>query len=383
MKQFLQRLFLMLFVVAPLALAAQNEAPTTEASEEETSDEESMEDFSEPEDTTLRATFGVFGNVHAGMTYGTFGDLATELGTEDVFDNEEYNVRGLGTNIGGQLHLLLFKRVMISGGGNYYEYSSSLSQQPSADDSVSFNQERDDYNRGEAKVSGYTVGGNIGFAVLNKKQYLLWPYVGYTFGESELEVKNYSTDIMRIGDVELDRAETQTYTSSLGMIEGGVGFRYMMDPKGGLMFGAELGGYYNIAGNNYETEDGVELTDFTESSLAGGYLRFTFGGGIFGNTQSGGEEDAEFGEDAYDENADEGMAPEGAEGEMGEDEMGEDEMSDKEKRKAEKKRAKAEKKRKKAEEKARKKAEKEAAKKAKEEEQADEEVEEAEEGGLE
>ncbi len=371
MKQFLQRLFLMLFVVAPLALAAQNEAPTEEAAEEETMDEESMEDFAEPEDTTLRATFGIFGNVHAGMTYGTFGDLATELGTEDVFDNEEYKVRGLGTNIGGQLHLLLFKRLMISGGGNYYEYSSSLSQQPSADDSVSFNQERDDYNRGEAKVRGYTVGGNLGFAVLNKKQYLLWPYVGYTFGESELEVKNYSTDIMRLGEVEIDRAQTQTYTSSLGMIEGGVGFRYMMDPKGGLMFGAELGGYYNIAGNNYETEDGVELTDFTESSLTGGYLRFTFGGGIFGNTKSVGDEEAEFGEDAYDENADEGMESESTEGEMGEGEM-----SDKEKRKAENKRAKEEKKRQKAEEKARKKAEKEA-------EKADEEVEEAEEGGLE
>lgn len=374
MKNTLLRLFL-LFALAPAALFAQNEAPAEEGddemaeesmSEDEMS-EDDMADMAEPVDSTLRAKWGIFGNVHAGMTYGTFGDLKTDLGDEDIFANEEYTINGLGTNLGGQIHLLFAKRVLISGGGSYYEYSSSLSEEPSADDSTTFNEERNGYNRGEAKVQGYTVGGNVGFAIMNKKQFLLWPYVGYSFGESELEVKNFSEDIMNIGDVQLDRAETQTYTSDIGILDFGMGFRYMKSKKGGLMFGAELGGYYNIAGNDWETEDGVVLEGLSESSMAGGYLRITVGGGFIGNNEADiyGEE---MGEDAYEEDAGEDM--------MGDEE---DEMSDREKRKAERRRKKAEKK-------ARKQAEKEAKRKAKEAEQADEEVEETEEtedGGLE
>jgi hypothetical protein len=236
-------------------------------------------------DTVQRFKLGVFGNFNAGITYGSFGKLKNDLAATPVFDNTDFRIRGLGTNLGGQVNVLLFKRLLLGGGGTFFDYDASLSTRAVTLDSIGYQQNFDNYQRGEATVRANLFNGNIGFAVMNKKKLLLFPYVGYLTGTSTLTVKNYSADILNFGGIPIDRARTEEFTSKISMLEFGLGVRVFKAERGGLSVGADLGGYYNLGNTAWETSNGTALTGLTASGLAGGYFRITVGGGIFGTTQ--------------------------------------------------------------------------------------------------
>jgi hypothetical protein len=289
MKRFY--LFLMaslLFIGLAVSASAQDDGLSGEKrgkrEKTEKPEKEKAEKAEKPEkgqDSTLRMTYGLFANVQSGFTYGAFGKLKESLAEPTVFDNQDFVVRGLGSSIGGSVHGLLFKRLIIGGGGTRYSYDASLSERPSPQDTAQYNSSFETLNRGEAKVTTTLYNIHLGFAALNRENHLLFPYVGYSFGSQELRVQNYSPDIMNLGGSEIDRARTETFKSNVGVVDFGVGYRYVMKRNGGLMVGAELGGYVNVGKNDWESEDGMVLQNVQQSSLMGGYLRFTVGGGIF------------------------------------------------------------------------------------------------------
>jgi hypothetical protein len=72
----------------------------------------------------------------------------------------------------------------------------------------------------------------------------------------------------------------------------GIGTRFCFDKKGGLMVGAELGGYLNAGGSKWKSvadeKTGVvekEISQANKSVLQGVYLRITVGGGFFQITE--------------------------------------------------------------------------------------------------
>jgi hypothetical protein len=285
------RSFLLLFVLCalitmPFAGRAQTGDNGGAAQNEQNGEQDTLQignkgGLFNPVDTIPRAKFGGFANAHAGMTYGTFGDLEKDLKNESVFDNQNYQVHGLGTVIGGSVNFLLFKRLLINAGGTRYAYDASLSKDEIEPQDTSNPEEIQQKNKGEAKVGTNIFHGGAGFVVMNKKQMLLYPYVNYAFGTTTMEVKNYSRDELEYGNTTIDQAESVEYESDVSMLDVGVGFRYRLKQKGSLMLGAELGGYFNLGGGDWTGPDGNTVEDVKESSLAGGYLRITLGGGIF------------------------------------------------------------------------------------------------------
>lgn len=295
-----------------------------EGTQEGTNEEGMMEmevEEEEAPDTTLRVKFGIFANAHAGMTYGSFGDIKDNLAAEQAFSNEEYELAGLGTHYGGQVQFLLFKRLLLSGGGSAFDYDASLSTSQVTLDTANYDQQFETYNRGEATLRTELFHGSVGFAVMNKKQILLFPYAGYCTGTQTLTVKNYSPDILNVGSAPIDRARTEEFESDISLVELGVGVRYMRQKNGGLMVGAELGGYFNTGDNDWTDSDGNVVEDVEPSTLAGGYLRLTVGGGIFSTNEKEMMPEGEAGPDAYDEDAAEEMEmmEEGNSGEMEEE----------------------------------------------------------------
>jgi hypothetical protein len=278
MKRFCNLLIVSLFAfaVAPVMLAQQGTDTTMTAGSES----------SRPADTTLRLKFGVFGNLHAGVTYGSFGKLANSFQSDPVFRNSDYQLSGLGSDFGGHLFGLLFKRIIIGGGGTYFAYDASLSLRSVPSDTSQFVAEQDQLQRGETNITSGTIHGNLGFAIINRKKLLLFPYIGYHTGTSTLTVKNYSPDVINLGSATIDRSRTEKFTSDITMFEFGVGVRVFKNRAGGLSVGAELGGYLNLGDPTWTADNGgAEVKNIEQSSLSGGYLRITVGGGIFSTTQ--------------------------------------------------------------------------------------------------
>jgi len=242
------------------------------AQEEPAADAPAVDSAAVPE--KFQYKLGIFGNFHSGIGFAGYGDLAKDLQAPSAL-GPNLSMSPLATNYGGSLHLLLFKRLMLSFAGN--AFSAHVSET----------------DTGQVNVLSTFLGGNIGFVAINKRlninfgdeeidyQLLLFPYVGFQTGKMKTEVANFSERVINFGDQDIDRSVRSTFEASMSIIEIGVGTRVDPGKPGGVMLGLDLGGFIGIGGGKWQNADKVDVANVQDASLMGGYLRFTVGGGLF------------------------------------------------------------------------------------------------------
>jgi hypothetical protein len=268
--------------------------------------------------------FGVFGNIHAGVTSGFFSNLENDLKKEPMF-RDEFRVRRLGTNYGGEIWGLiggLGNGLLVGIGGTGFNYDASLGasssyskQKPkdiafpgnppytAADSALANRQHEENSGKefGESRIHSYYYTIKVGYAVINKDHYsldketgeyefryrwLLYPYLGLGLGgKSTLRASNFHINELYMGGkdqgVEIPRAEFRDFTTRNTVVELGVSTRFFMDQDGGLAVGADAGAYFNVGGGKWEGPNGQNVRNVNAFQMTGVYLRATVGGGFF------------------------------------------------------------------------------------------------------
>ncbi|MCS7073219.1 MAG: hypothetical protein NZ108_02005 [Bacteroidia bacterium] len=243
----------------------------------------------QPENPKLK--HGIFGNFTSGASLGFFGKLEDDLKKEKVF-KDDFFLRSLGSQYGGNIYGLIAGKVIIGAGGLGFSYDVG------------------ENGNGQSALKSHLITGNVGYAFLNKTHHikktmdsegkyielvernqthqklftfhsLTFAYLGYGTGKSTLKLSNYSDQELQHGDQIIKRSNYQEFTNDLSLLEFGIGTRLYKNPKGGIMFGMELGGYLNLGNGVWKNSEGKEVSNVSAAKLSGAYLRFTIGGGIF------------------------------------------------------------------------------------------------------
>lgn len=217
---------------------------------------------------------GVWGQVHAGLTYGFLSSLNTDLNTENALrtpalepaTEQEFIAKGLGNDFGAQLGGLIRNKWIIQGGATYREYTATQTF------------------RGEAWLRTLQYGGNIGYAVRNRDQLLMYPYLGYYTGTSRLQIDNFHSEPIRFGDREIARASRADLEATSGTIDIGFGVQYLLgrNVDRGFTLGAQAGGYVALGGGAWNGVNGAQ-----EAAFSGAYLRVNIGYGRFSVQREG------------------------------------------------------------------------------------------------
>ncbi len=211
-------------------------------------------------------TKGVFGNLFSGFTYGFYNTLQKDLQGENLLGGDDvvFSPSGQGTVLGGQLGGIVGGKVIVT----LNAARQSFNEQTSV--------------RGSARLSNVGFGFSVGYAVYNKNQVLIYPYLGYHFGQATLSISNYHTDTVFYGSAPILRGQRGDYKANSGYIEIGAGARYLMSRHGGLMIGADAGIYLTAGGGAWQPIGPRETpTGVSASAFQGVYARITIGGGLF------------------------------------------------------------------------------------------------------
>jgi len=232
---------------------------------------EEKKDTSPPEKFKLiklvkntKVAYGGFADVYAGWTFGMFGDLEKSFTPEKSL-GEDYEISSLGSSKGANAHVLLFKSIILTGGANYLSYNAAGTK------------------KGQTTLNVNQIGGNIGYAIINKNQWLLYPYVGFWAGKAKLRLSNFNNDSISFGDkLWIQRSDFREFEATGNVIELGLGGRYLKSKKGGIMVGAELGFYMNSGKSDWTNlKTNTTVSSVEKLGITGVYLRFTLGGGFF------------------------------------------------------------------------------------------------------
>jgi len=207
---------------------------------------------------------GIFANIHSGASYTGFSQLEKDLKKDNMYGNKLY-VRGLGSVIGGSLNGIIAGRIMLSASITRMDHDASGGAA-----------------KGESHLKSITYGGAVGFAVCNKNRHIVYPYIGYQTGKSTLKLYNYDRADITFGDNgTIERIDYKNYTSTIGSVDIGCGYRFNTKDKGGIMIGVDAGVNINVSGSNWKDSD-VTVSNVKKAQATGGYIRFTLGGGFFG-----------------------------------------------------------------------------------------------------
>ncbi len=212
-----------------------------------------------------RTTFGIgiFGN--SGFATMGYGDIQKDLDKPNALnqDSIKFYTVGLNSTHSVNLEILFAKRIMLRGGIGFLRSDASETA------------------RGQAKFKTNLVGGNLGFAIINKKRWLGYPFLGFYSAKHSLNIKNYAGEPIYFGDQEIDRNDLQTFTTNLNLLEFGIGTKYVIPKANNVIVGMELGGYYSLSGGNWENNAGQQVAQVAGPSLRGGYLKVSFGLGYY------------------------------------------------------------------------------------------------------
>lgn len=319
-----------LMCAAMLCATARAQQEGASSADEITNDEPTNE-----KPKPIKVKWGVFGNITTGFTYGAFGKLEEDLKNEKLFNNDEFYLRNLGSYYGGDIWAHLPFNILVGFGGMGTSYNVSVGAEKVEKDRQ-YPEGELPSDIGDARINATIFMGKIGYCFnftkyskvrdpnaemerqLNefkaRKEYvdykeggvpppkevqlyryryrwMLFPYLGYGGGNSRLRLTNFSLDQLYFGNQQgqmLDRTTEVRFRSSVSIVDLGVGTRFCFNKKGGLMVGAELGGYLNAGGSKWKSvaddKTGVtekEISEANKSVLQGIYLRVTVGGGFF------------------------------------------------------------------------------------------------------
>lgn len=222
---------------------------------------------------------GFFGHVYGGLTYGFLSPLTTDLNKDgglkapafDGYPGEDFEARGLGNDLGAQVGMLFRQKWIVQGGISYREYTASRTAL-----------------RGEAWLRTTTFGGHVGYAIRNRDQLLLYPFVGYYAGTANLRIENDDVDPVQFGSREIAEASNVNFTATTGTVELGLGTQYLLGRQvdRGFYLGAQVGGYFGVGGDNWQAGSS-RVSDTETPAFSGAYLRVTLGFGSFNVSREG------------------------------------------------------------------------------------------------
>lgn len=209
--------------------------------------------------------------VHSGVGIGFWGKLANDLKQADAL-GKDFTLRPWATTAGGNLDILIGRRLLLSGGAQLMHFDASETE------------------RGLARPYTLHYGGQLGFAAVNKNTWLFYPYAGYYIGRAEMRYTNYFTEPIRFGlTQELRPLEKETYKTDLGLAELGLGLRRFKRADGiTYLWGADLGAQFAPSKGAWKlTTNDLPVLGVNPVQLTAIYLRFSLG---FGYVKSGASE---------------------------------------------------------------------------------------------
>jgi len=211
--------------------------------------------------------------VHSGVGVGFWGKLANDLKQADAL-GKDFTLRPWATTAGGNLDILIGRRLVLSGGAQLMHFDASETE------------------RGLARPYTLHYGGHLGFAAVNKNTWLFYPYAGYHIGRAELRYTNYFTEPIRFGlTQELRPLEKETYKADLGLVELGLGLRRFKRADGiSYFWGTDLGAQFSPSRGAWKpTNNDLPVLGVNAVQLTAIYLRFSLG---FGYVKSSASESA-------------------------------------------------------------------------------------------
>lgn len=135
---------------------------------------------------------------------------------------------------------------------------------------------------GAVAYGGGGGGLELGYAVVNRQRWLLYPYIGVGGYSLGMRVHNHTELDLQIGDADVAGGESVAFDSSYVMAEWGLGFQRLLFTEGatgGWQLGAEVGFTLTTSSEAWITVGGGEVSGMNRPEIAGGFLRMTIGGG--------------------------------------------------------------------------------------------------------
>ncbi|MCA9706969.1 MAG: hypothetical protein KDK70_14040 [Myxococcales bacterium] len=207
--------------------------------------------------------WGGFGHGFGGIVAGDLSGSGSAL-SDDAALGSGGGPIVLGGMVGGGGRMLLGRRLMLGGKGYALITAPAVGR------------------HGSARLLGGGGGLDVGVAVYNDRNWLVYPYLGVQGFGVGLELRNDADITRRVGDVSLAPGQSRGLSAGFAMLEAGAGAQRLLfgDGHRGLMVGLELGFLYGITGDRWQLDD-ADVTGLGTPSLTGGYLRLTLGGGGF------------------------------------------------------------------------------------------------------
>lgn len=203
-----------------------------------------------------------FGYFSAGPAIGRFQNVQGDL-QQYQFYGSELVLPTAGISLGGTGMAIVNSELLIGGNGFAALYGDVHT------------------NRGSASMSAAAGLFNLGYALHNKDNWLLYPYVGVGYSSTTLELSNSSNTAYAFSaSHSLKPGEEQKYTASGIALEGGFGLKRMVlrnNRNSGLLFGIDFGTYGIPRLQSWE-HSGTEITAISSSHTQAYYVRFCFGG---------------------------------------------------------------------------------------------------------
>ena len=190
----------------------------------------------------------------AGSVTGASSHLERALGADGV-------PGGLGWQLGGGGKALLWGLV-IGGKGFFLAYPETSTA------------------RGSSLLRGGGGGFDLGYAVVNRSDRIVCPFVGIGGIGFDLSVANISDEAMLLGSEEIEPNEDATFSGGFWYLEGGMGAHRFTMAHGGPELGVEFGVMASFAAQRWKNAaaDDVGLLG---PEFVGAYLKITGGGGGF------------------------------------------------------------------------------------------------------
>ena len=206
---------------------------------------------------------GGFGYGGIGFTYGKIANLETTLQDNDLICSY-CNTPQFAWSLGGGGYGLFAKRFVLEGKlyGQIFEVTESEAT--------------------KIKTTGGNVFLDVGYALVNKDGWLLYPGIGFGVSGHTMKIKNKTDQTLYFGDDKI-YGETQTdFRMGVPMVEIKVGLNKILKDMGRVAVGLDLGVQFNVAEGEWKNLDtGEMVSGVDKTGFSGIYLNLTIGGGKF------------------------------------------------------------------------------------------------------
>lgn len=210
----------------------------------------------------FKLKYGTMGYYMAGMSYSSNQSIEKEL--QKSFGNTlAMSKTGYCTGGGGNI---LFQSGLVAGGkGGVSRFSFSYT------------------DSAMVRTSDRWGFVNLGVVVLNKNQFLLYPYLGLGWGSADITVKNESANAQNLHfdkNMPLNVGEARKYSSRTPIFELAFSANYLIAEEFGIMLGLDAGTYY-MADISEWRQAGREVSGLRTNALMNAYFKLRIGIGLF------------------------------------------------------------------------------------------------------